>query len=41
MKGLKDHVDRMSKGGSKVFCDIGKKTALSRIEAANSAWKGR
>ena len=41
MKGLKDHVERMSKGGSKAFCEIGKKTALSRIEAANSAWRGR
>ena len=41
MKGLKDHVERMSKGGSKVFCEIGKKTALGRIDAANSAWKGR
>jgi hypothetical protein len=41
IKGLKDHVERMNKGGSKVFCEIGKKTALGRIEAANSAWKGR
>jgi hypothetical protein len=41
LKGLHEHVLRMSKGGSKVFCEIGKKTARQRIEAAESAWKGR
>jgi hypothetical protein len=41
LKGLHAHVERMSKGGSKTFCDIGKKTAKQRIEAAKSAWEGR
>ena len=41
INGLKSHVERMSKGGSKAFCEIGKKTAVSRIDAANSAWRGR
>jgi hypothetical protein len=31
----------MSHGGSKIFCEIGKKTAEQRIEAAKSAWRGR
>ena len=41
LKGLHAHVERMSKGGSKTFCEIGKKTAQQRIEAAKSAWEGR
>lgn len=39
--GLHSHTQRMSKGGSKVFCEIGKKTAGQRIEAAKSAWEKR
>ena len=41
LRGLQKHVDRMSQGGSKILCEIGKKTARQRIEAARSAWKGR
>ena len=41
IKGLAAHTERMSKGGSKVFCELGKKTATQRIEAAKSAWEGR
>ena len=41
VKGLLAHTERMSKGGSKVFCELGKKTAAQRIEAAKSAWQGR
>lgn len=41
IKGLHAHVERMSKGGSKTFCDLGKKTAAHRIQAARSAWEGR
>jgi hypothetical protein len=41
LKGLHEHVLRMGKGGSKMFCEIGKKTARQRIEAAELAWKGR
>jgi len=41
LKGLNAHVERMSKGGSKVFCELGKKTAGQRIQAARSAWEGR
>ena len=41
LKGLHDHVIRMNKGGSKTFCELGKKTALQRIDAAKTAWEGR
>ena len=39
--GLHNHAIKMSHGGSKIFCEIGKKTAEQRIEAAKSAWGGR
>lgn len=41
IKGLDAHIKRMEKGGSKMFCELGKKTALQRINAAKSAWEGR
>lgn len=41
LKGLLAHTERMSKGGSKTFCEIGKKTGRARVEAAKSAWEGR
>jgi hypothetical protein len=41
LEGLHKHIERMSQGGSKAFCELGKKTALQRIDAARSAWGGR
>ncbi len=41
LKGLLAHAERMSKGGSKTFCEIGKKNGKGRIEAAKLAWEGR
>jgi hypothetical protein len=41
LKGLEAHTERMNKGGSKMFCELGKKTAAQRIDAAKSAWEGR
>lgn len=41
IKGLYDHTVKMSNGGSKTFCELGKKTAIQRINAAKSAWEGR
>ena len=41
LKGLLAHTERMSKSNNKVFCDLGKKTAAQRIEAARTAWQGR
>ncbi len=41
LKGLLKHAERMSLGGSKTFCELGKKTATQRIEAAKSAWRKR
>lgn len=41
MNGLYNHVVRMNKGASKTFCELGKKTAQSRIDVTKNAWKGR
>lgn len=41
IKGLHAHTLRMSRGGSKTFCELGKKAAAQRIQAARSAWEGR
>lgn len=41
IKGLYNHTERMSRGGSKTFCELGKKTAAQRIAAARSAWETR
>jgi len=41
LKGLLAHAERMSKGGSKAFCEIGKKTAAQRLDAARTAWESR
>lgn len=39
--GLYKHLNKMSKGGSKVFCELGKKTSQQRINAAKTAWENR
>lgn len=39
--GLHNHVERMNQGGSKTFCELGKRTAAGRISAARTAWEGR
>lgn len=41
LAGLEKHLERMDKGGSKTFCEFGKKTAAGRINAAKTAWEGR
>ena len=41
IKGLFNHTERMGRGGSKAFCELGKKTASQRIMAARSAWETR
>lgn len=41
IKGLHDHAVKMGKGGSKMFCELGKKAAIGRIDAARQAWEGR
>lgn len=41
MRGLANHADKMTKGGSKTFCELGKKTADGRLSAARKAWEGR
>lgn len=39
--GLYKHIEKMGTGGSKVFCELGKKTSTQRINAARSAWENR
>lgn len=41
MKALNNHVHKMKEGGSKAFCEMGIKSARSRLDAAKSAWSGR
>jgi len=41
MRGLAQHTAKMAQGGSKVFCELGKKTAEGRLSAARTAWEGR
>jgi hypothetical protein len=41
MRGLADHAKKMSQGGSKMFCELGKKTAAQRLAVARTAWEGR
>jgi len=41
LDGLHKHTERMNQGGSKTFCELGKKTAAGRISAARTAWEGR
>ena len=41
LQGLWEHAKRMTKGGSKMFCEIGKNTANQRLKVAHEAWEGR
>lgn len=41
MRGLQKHITKLSQNTNKVFCDLGKKTAKQRINAAKSAWEKR
>jgi hypothetical protein len=41
IKGLAIHADKMSQGGSPMFCKLGKQTANDRLAVARKAWEGR
>jgi hypothetical protein len=41
LKGLHQHVVKMSTNSNKTFCEFGKRTAQQRINAVRSAWAGR
>lgn len=41
LKGLNSHLQKMKTNTNKVFCDLGKKTALQRIDVAINAWRKR
>lgn len=38
---LNSHIQKMSTNSNVTFCELGKKVAKQRINAASSAWKGR
>jgi hypothetical protein len=42
MAGLAEHVKKMADpANSKMFCELGQKTAKDRLKAARTAWEGR
>lgn len=41
LKGLHQHVRKLNQGSSVTFCELGKRTAARRIDAAAAAWGGR
>jgi hypothetical protein len=41
LAGLHKHIEKLNAGGSRAFCELGKKTAKMRIHAAKTAWSGR
>jgi hypothetical protein len=41
LAGLRQHTVKMSENSNKTFCEFGKRTALERIKAVQSAWSGR
>ena len=41
LRGLQQSMVKMSQGGSRVFCELGKKTAHQRVAAARTALEGR
>jgi hypothetical protein len=41
LRGLAAHTQKMSEGGSKMFCELAKKTAAQRLAVARTAWEGR
>lgn len=41
IKGLAIHAEKMSQGGSPMFCKLGKQTANDRLAVARKAWEGR
>ena len=41
MKGLENHLLKLKSNSNKVFCELGKKTAVQRINVAIQAWRKR
>lgn len=41
LRGLTTHLENLSKDKNKIFCELGKKTALQRISIVKSSWEGR
>jgi hypothetical protein len=41
LKGLEAHVLKLRSSTNKIFCELGKKTALQRLDVAINAWRKR
>lgn len=41
LRGLRNHLENLSRGGSRSYCEIGRNLARQRISITRTAWKGR
>jgi len=41
IKGLEAHIIKLKSSTNKIFCELGKKTALQRLDVAINAWRKR
>ncbi len=41
LKGLHQHFEKLKSNPKKIFCELGKKTALQRLDVAINAWRKR
>lgn len=41
LKGLENHIIKLRGNTNKIFCELGKKTAIQRLDVAINAWRKR
>lgn len=41
LKGLENHILKLKGSNNKVFCELGKKTALQRLDVVVNSWRKR
>lgn len=41
IKGLENHIIKLRSNTNKIFCELGKKTAIQRLDVAINAWRKR
>jgi hypothetical protein len=41
LKGLESHLQKLKSSTNKIFCDLGKRTAIQRLDVAINAWRKR
>jgi len=41
LKGLEAHIIKLKSNSNKIFCELGKKTALQRLDVVINAWRKR